>query len=94
MAFARLALFPQGTQQQHEAIVEGLGDAYAHAPGRLLFAAGPTPDGWQIMQIWESQAQLEQWVQDHLGRAFAHAGSRGYPNPPTVTDFDVPEVLI
>ena len=94
MAFARLALFPEGTQQQHEAIVEGLGDAHTHAPGRLLFAAGPTPEGWQILQVWETQAQLEQWVQDNLGKAFAHAGSRGYAHPPTVTDFELSEVQV
>ena len=94
MAVARLALFPEGTQQQHEAVVEGLGDAHTHAPGRLLFAAGPTDEGWQILQVWESQDQLEQWVQDNLGRAFAHAGSRGYVHPPRVTDFEVPEVLV
>lgn len=94
MPFARLALFPEGTQQQHEAIVEGLGDAYAQAPGRLLFAAGPTADGWQILQVWENQEQLEKWVQDHLGRAFAHAGSRGYAHPPTITDFELADVLV
>jgi heme-degrading monooxygenase HmoA len=92
MAFARLALFPEGTQQQHEAIVEGLGDAHNNAPGRLLFAAGPTDEGWQIIQIWQTREQLEQWVQDNLGKAFAHAGSRGYKYPPRVTDFEVPEV--
>ncbi|GAC1611595.1 MAG: hypothetical protein NVS3B26_26030 [Mycobacteriales bacterium] len=94
MAFARLALFPEGTQQQHEAIVEGLGDAHTHAPGRVLFAAGPTPEGWQILQIWESRAQLDNWVEDNLGRAFAHAGSRGYLHPPQITDFDVSEILV
>lgn len=94
MAFARLALFPEGTQQQHEAIVEGLGTAHVDAPGRLLFAAGPTEGGWQIIQVWETRDQLEQWVQDNLGRAFAHAGSRGYLHPPVVTDFEVPEVLV
>ena len=94
MAFARLALFPDGTQQQHEAIVEGLGAAYHDAPGRLMFAAGPTPEGWQILQIWETETQLEKWVEDNLGRAFAHAGTRGYPHPPKITDFELSEVVL
>lgn len=94
MAFARLALFPEGTQQQHEAIVEGLGDSHEHAPGRLLFAAGPTDEGWQIIQVWQTREQLDAWVAENLGKAFAHAGSRGYPYPPRITDFEVPEVRL
>lgn len=94
MPYARIALFPDGTQEQHEAIVEGLGDAHTNAPGRLVFAAGPTPEGWQIIQVWETQEQLDDWVQANLGKAFAHAGSRGYMYPPTITDFEVPELRL
>lgn len=89
MAFARLALFPGGTEAQHQAIVEALGDGQAHPQGRILFAAGPAHDGWQILQLWDSHQQLEQWVQHHLGPAFAAIGGRGYPAPPHITDFDV-----
>jgi hypothetical protein len=94
MPFARIALFPEGTQEQHEAIVEGLGDSHVNAPGRILFAAGPTPEGWQIIQIWRTREELEQWVQDNLGKAFVHAGARGYKYPPKVTDFEVSEVRV
>lgn len=92
MPYLRLATFPEGTREQHEAIVEGLGDAHRNPPGRILFGAGPTPDGWQIIQVWESREQLERWVQDHLGAAFARAGSRGYKNPPQITDLELTEV--
>ena len=94
MPYARLALFPEGTQQQHEAIAEALGDAHIHAPGRLIFAAGATPEGFHIVQVWETREQLEQWVQAHLGKAMAQAGSRGYKYPPRITDFEVPEVRL
>jgi hypothetical protein len=94
MAFARLALFPEGTQQQHEAIVEGLGEAHTKAPGRILFAAGPTAEGWQIVQVWETREQLEQWAAANLGRAFAHAGNRGYKYPPRITDFEASEAHV
>ncbi|MGN6721425.1 MAG: antibiotic biosynthesis monooxygenase family protein [Marmoricola sp.] len=94
MAFARLAFFPQGTQEQHEAVAEALGGAMTEAPGRLVFAAGQTDDGFHLIQIWESQEALTEWVDAHLGRAFAAAGSRGYRFPPTVTDFEVSELLL
>ena len=93
MAFARLALFPEGTKENHEAIVEGLGEAHSNAPGRILFAAGPTPEGWHIIQVWQTREQMEAWVEANLGKAFAHAGSRGYKYPPRITDFEVPEVM-
>ena len=93
MAFARLALFPGGTQQQHEAVAEALGDAQVKADGRILFAAGPVPEGWQILQVWESQEKLETWAQTYLGDAFAKAGSRGYSAPPQITDFELTDLL-
>lgn len=94
MAFARLAFFPQGTQEQHEAVSEALGDAISDAPGRIVFAAGQSDDGFHLIQIWESEDALTAWVDAHLGRAFAAAGSRGYKYPPTVTDFEVSEVRL
>lgn len=94
MAFARIALFPGGTEAQHQALCEALGDAHRDPEGRVLFAAGPTPEGWQVLQVWESRDQLERWVQDHLGQAFARVGDRGYPSPPRITDVEVTELLV
>ena len=94
MSFARLALFPGGTEEHHRAIVDALGDAHDNTDGRILFAAGPTGDGWQIVQVWETRHQLEQWVQDSLGPAFAKVGDRGYPNPPQITDIDLADLTV
>ena len=94
MAIARLALFPGGTEENHRAVVEGLGSAHDAPTGRLLFAAGPTPEGWQILQVWDSRESMDTWVHEHLGRAFAHAGSSGYASPPQITDLDLTEVRV
>lgn len=94
MAFARIALFPGGTEAHHQAIVEALGDAQVDPRGRILFAAGPAEEGWQIVQVWESRESLERWVEAHLGGAFARAGSRGYPAPPQITDFEVRDLHV
>ena len=94
MAFARIALFPGGTQEHHRAIVEALGEAHVDPAGRLLFAAGPAPEGWQIVQVWDSRERLEAWVQANLGQAFARVGSRGYPAPPIITDFEIDDLLL
>lgn len=94
MAFVRLALFPGGTEENHRAIVEGLGDSQMNAEGRILFGAGAVSDGWQIIQVWNTRAAMEKWVEDNLGEAFAKAGSRGYPSPPLITDFELADLLV
>jgi hypothetical protein len=94
MAFARIALFPGGTEEQHQAIVEALGEAHVDPPGRILFAAGPTAEGWQIVQVWDARETLEAWVQANLGQAFARVGNRGYPAPPRITDLELHDVLV
>lgn len=94
MAFARVATFPQGTEAHHRVLVEALGDAHVDPSGRILFAAGPVDDGWQILQVWEDRDQLERWVQAHLGPAFAKVGNRGYPRPPEITDIALTDLLV
>lgn len=94
MAFARLAYFPGATQESHQAVSEGLGDAHHEGDGRILFASGPVPGGWQIVQVWESSAHMEKWVQTYLGAAFAAAGSRAHPAPPEVTDFELFDLFV
>ena len=94
MAFARLAVFPGGTEEQHRALVDALGDAQLNPAGRILFAAGPTTDGWQVLQVWENRDELERWVQDNLGPAFATVGNNGYPSPPKITDLELTDLSV
>ncbi len=93
MAFARLAYFPGGTEEQHRAVAEALGGAHAEVEGRILFAAGPVEGGWQIVQIWESEEALGRFVENNLKPAFEKVGDRGYQAPPEVTDFPVHDLL-
>lgn len=89
MTFIRVAHFPNATWEQYLAIDEALGAAVDNAPGRRLFGAGRTDQGVEIVQVWERREQMEDWVQKHLGAAFATVGDRGYPEPPRITDFEV-----
>jgi len=93
MAFVRIAKFPGGNEKHHRAIVEALGASYEDCPGRVLFAAGPVEDGWQIVQVFESEGALDRFVQEHLGAAFAQVGDRGYPAPPEIVDFTTVDLL-
>lgn len=86
MAFIRLARFP-GAGSEH---FDALAAALRHAPvpaARLLFAAGSIDGGWQVVQVWSSRAELEEFNRNHLLPALAALGPSGFPTPPAVTDF-------
>jgi len=86
MAFVRLARFPGAGPQHFDALTKALRDAPAPA-GRLLFAAGPVDGGWQVVQVWSSQAELDAFNREHFLPALASLGTGGFPAPPTLTDF-------
>ena len=88
MAFARLAFFPQGTPEQHAALVEEVGEV-GHTPqGRTFFAAGQAPGGWQTVQVWSSFEELEAFDTDVFRPAQDRLGARGFPELPHVVDFE------
>jgi hypothetical protein len=89
MAIARIAVFPGGTQEQYEYLAELMGEGVAHQPERRVIAAGPSEDGWTIVQVWDSKEALEQFIEDHLRPAMERAGDRAYPQPPRITDIDL-----
>lgn len=93
MAFIRMAFFPGGNAEHYAALEAELGDA-PHPTARLAFFAGPRDGGWQVVQVWEDAARLEEFNARWLFPAFARLGSAGFPQPPTVTDFEATEIAI
>jgi hypothetical protein len=94
MAVARIATFPAGTKEQYEYLGQLMGAGVANQPERRLLASGPTEDGWTIIQIWESQEALEQFIVDHLRPAMERAGDRGYPEAPLITDIELADLYL
>jgi hypothetical protein len=89
MAVARIATFPNGTKEQYEYLGALMGKGVAEQAQRRVLAAGPTDDGWTIIQIWESRDALDEFVNEHLRPAMQRAGDRGYPEPPVIVDIDL-----
>ncbi len=65
MAVCVLFECPGVTQAQYDEALKKLtggraGKALADwsAPGLLLHVAGPTPSGWRVVDVWESEADL------------------------------------
>jgi hypothetical protein len=87
VALVRLAFFPEGTHQQYRALARAIGNP-PPPPGRLAFASGPVPGGWQVVQIWRSRAELEAFNAAYLLPAMTHLGTAGFPRAPVVVDFE------
>ena len=43
-------------------------------PGMLAHVAGPTVDGWLVVDVWEDLDSFERFVEDRLGAALQRAG--------------------
>lgn len=55
---------PGLTSEQAEAGMAPIHDQLKVYPGFIAEAAGPTPDGYQITQVWESQEAHERWLRE------------------------------
>ena len=53
--------------------------------GIIAHTAGPTPDGWVVVERWASKAQHETWMGTTLGAALA---ASAIPAPVQVIDFE------
>lgn len=95
MAFARLATFPGGTAEQARQVAEELGDSNIDPPGRILFGAGPIDGGYQIIQVWESQADLDSFLESAFRPAMARLGAagRGWTSAPVITDCELHDLV-
>jgi hypothetical protein len=83
MAIAAVFDVPGGTQEEHDAATRELGPAgesLAGAPGLLFHAAGPTADGWRVIEVWESQEAMNRFMQEQVMPAMQRAGVNRQPS--------------
>lgn len=85
MAFLRMAFFPDGSDHHWRRVVAAVGDRLP-PEGRFAFAAGPVEGGWQVVQLWNSLQDLDDFNRDVFLPAMRQLGSDGFPKPPVVTD--------
>jgi heme-degrading monooxygenase HmoA len=76
---------PGGTQQQYDKAMVELNLAANPAKGLITHSAGPNPNGWSVVDIWESQADFQHFFETRLGAAIQKAG---IPEP-KITTFSV-----
>jgi hypothetical protein len=63
MAIAEVIELPRGSKEKYDEVIEEVGLSGSKlAPGQLVHFAGPLEGGgWQIVNVWESQAASDNW---------------------------------
>lgn len=76
---------PGGTQQQYDKAMVELNFDAGYPQGLVSHNAGPNANGWSVVDIWQSQADFQNFFDTRLGAAI-HAA--GIPEP-KITTFNV-----
>ena len=74
MAVGLIFLGKGVTQAQYDQARQLVSPDNQLLPGMLYHAAGPTSDGWRVIEVWESQEALDRFFQEKLGAALQQAG--------------------
>ena len=62
------------SEAQYRQVLEQVMRDNRPAPGLLHHAAGPSEDGFCVIEVWESQEALQQFIDERLGQALQEAG--------------------
>jgi hypothetical protein len=73
------------TQEQYDAMHAQLAPLGAEAAGFVAHIAGPTQAGWYVMEMWESKADWERFIQERVVPLMPP----GAPRPQVVQEFEV-----
>jgi hypothetical protein len=94
MAYGVVHHFPGGTEEQYEASIAAVHPSADELPeGQIFHAAGPSPDGWTIMAVHESQASWEKFRDEILLPRMQAGIDGGFATPPEETPVDVYKML-
>lgn len=81
MAIAIMIDNPDGSKELYDRVVKELGVEERPAGG-IFHAAGPSPrGGWRVIEVWESEEDLNRFVQERLMPAFEAVGAPRPPQP-------------
>ena len=78
MAIAFLIEFAGITSDQYDRVLERIELGGKMASGGRYHIAGPTDDGWRVVDVWDSQEDFDRFFQEKLGAALE---AEGLPAP-------------
>jgi hypothetical protein len=83
MAVCLVINVPGATLEQYDQVRNGIGDPLGD--GQISHTAGATADGICVVDVWESRADFDRFMQEKLGEQLARAGFE----QPQITEFEV-----
>ncbi len=90
MAYGIVHHFPGGTQEQYEASLAAVHPSRETLPeGQLFHAAGPSPGGWTVVAVHESQESWERFRDEILMPKLQGGIDGGFATPPEEIVFEV-----
>ena len=75
MAFKTHGLLPGMTQDVYEGMFQQVGAKLRVAPGFIAHIANATDDGWEVIEVWESEAAAMGWLNDNVYPMMRAAGA-------------------
>ncbi len=63
MAVTFIFEVPGAGQEQYDAVMERLDN---NPPGRIYHVAGPSEDGWMVVDVWETSDDFEKFLAEEL----------------------------
>jgi hypothetical protein len=83
MAVCLVITVSGATLEQYDDVRRAVGDPLAD--GQLWHVAGATADGICVVDVWQSRADFDRFMQDRLGEAIGRAGFA----QPQIVEFEV-----
>lgn len=94
MAYGIVHFFAGATQEQYDATLAAVhGDKTTLPKGQLFHAAGPTPGGWTIIAVHDSQQSWEEFRDGTLVPSLQQGVPGGFTAPPEETGFETYNLL-
>jgi quinol monooxygenase YgiN len=79
VAIAMIFDTPGVTQAQYDQVHDAVTPDNRPPPGLLYHVAGPTENGFCVVEVWESQDAASTFFQEKLGQALQQAGITAPP---------------
>src|SRR5687767_14636522 len=79
MAVCVQVTFPEATLEEYDKVMEQLDLGRSLAPGLRFHVAGASDRGLDIVDVWDSREQFDQFFTSRLGEAMNAAGMSGEP---------------
>jgi hypothetical protein len=83
MAVCLVISIPGGTLDQYDQVRRALGEPLGD--GQISHVAGATPDGFCVVDVWESREDFDRFMREKVGEQLDRAGVP----PPQIVEFQV-----